>query len=72
VTLSTSPMAAPTHWEQVYLPLLEPVTLQGAQELDLALTSDTRNGVRLVWETRVMLYDKPVASQRQDLAHGRL
>lgn len=72
VLLSTSPMAAPTHWEQVYLPLLEPVTLQGAQELDLALTSDTRDGVRLVWDTRVLLYDKPVASQRQDLARGRL
>jgi SAM-dependent methyltransferase len=72
VVLSTSPMAAPTHWEQVYLPLLEPVRLQDAQELDLALTSDTRDGVRLVWETRVMLYDKPIASQRQDLARGRL
>lgn len=72
VVLSTSPMAAPTHWEQVYLPLLEPVALQGAQELELALTSDTRGGVRLVWETRVLLYDKPLASQRQDLARGRL
>lgn len=72
VLLSTSPMAAPTHWEQVYLPLLEPVTLQAAQELDLALSSDTREGVRLVWETRVLLYDKPVAAQRQDLARGRL
>jgi protein arginine N-methyltransferase 1 len=72
VTLSTSPMTAPTHWEQVYLPLLQPATLAAGQELDLALTSDTRNGVRLVWETRVMQDGKPVASQRQDLARGRL
>lgn len=72
VTLSTSPMAAPTHWEQVYLPLLQPVTPGAGQALDLALTSDTRNGVRLVWETRVMQGGKPVASQRQDLARGRL
>lgn len=72
VSLSTSPMAPPTHWEQVYLPLLEPVAPQPGQELDLALTSDTRNGMRLVWETRVMQGGKPVSSQRQDLARGRL
>lgn len=72
VSLSTSPMAPPTHWEQVYLPLLQPVTPAPGEELGLALTSDTRNGVRLVWETRVMRDGKPVASQRQDLARGRL
>lgn len=72
VSLSTSPMAPPTHWEQVYLPLLEPLTPQPGQELDLALTSDTRNGVRLVWETRLMAGGKPAAGQRQDLARGRL
>jgi protein arginine N-methyltransferase 1 len=72
VSLSTSPMAPPTHWEQVYLPLLQPLTLQAGQELDLALTSDTRNGVRLVWETRVLRDGKPLGSQRQDLARGRL
>lgn len=72
ITLSTSPMAAPTHWEQVYLPLLQPVTLAAGQELDLSLASDTRNGVRLTWETRVMAGGKPVSAQRQDLARGRL
>jgi protein arginine N-methyltransferase 1 len=72
VTLSTSPLSAPTHWEQVYLPLLEPVTPRAGQHLDLALTSDTRDGVRLVWETRLMRDGKPVAAQRQDLARGRL
>lgn len=72
VSLSTSPMAPPTHWEQVYLPLLEPVTPKPGQPLDLALTSDTRDGVRLVWETRVMQGGKPASAQRQDLARGRL
>jgi hypothetical protein len=65
-------MAPPTHWEQVYLPLLEPVTPKPGQPLDLTLTSDTREGVRLVWETRVMQGAKPVSAQRQDLARGRL
>jgi protein arginine N-methyltransferase 1 len=72
VTLSTSPMAAPTHWEQVYLPLLQPVTVAARQELDLSLTSDTRKGVRLAWETRVIAGGKAVSAQRQDLARGRL
>ena len=72
VTLSTSPLAPQTHWEQVYLPLLQPVTPRPGQDLDLALTSDTRNGVRLVWETRVLEGGKPASSQRQDLARGRL
>ena len=72
VSLSTSPFAPATHWEQVYLPLLAPVKLAHGQQLDLALTSGTRGGVRLVWETRVLDRGKPVSSQRQDLARGRL
>lgn len=72
VSLSTSPYAPPTHWEQVYLPLLQPVALGTGQELDLVLSSSTREGVRLVWETRVQQRGKPVSSQRQDLARGRL
>ena len=73
VTLSTSPYAAPTHWEQVYLPLLEPVTPGARDALELALSSDTRKGVRLVWETRVRgTGGKPQSSQRQDSFKGRL
>jgi SAM-dependent methyltransferase len=73
VRLSTSPYAAPTHWEQVYLPLLEPVTPRSAEDLDLALSSDTRKGVRLVWETTVRgAGGKPRSRQRQDLLKGRL
>jgi SAM-dependent methyltransferase len=73
ITLSTAPDAPPTHWEQIYLPLLEPVTPGSRDALELALSSDTRKGVRLVWETRVRgAGGKPVSSQRQDLLRGRL
>lgn len=73
VTLSTSPHAAATHWEQVYLPLLQPARPEAAETLELELTSDTARGVRLVWETRLrMAGGKPRQSQRQDLARGRL
>jgi len=72
VTLSTAPDAPATHWEQVYLPLLQPVRVESG-ELELQLSSDTRKGVRLVWETRVRgAGGKPLSSQRQDLLRGRL
>lgn len=72
VKLSTSPYAKPTHWEQVYLPLLDPVKPARGLQLDLSLTSSTREGVRLVWETRLTAGGKGVSAQRQDLARGRL
>jgi len=72
VALSTSPYAPATHWEQVYLPLLEPLATAGG-DLELQLSSDTRRGVRLVWETRLRgAGGKPLAQQRQDLLKGRL
>ena len=72
VSLSTSPFARPTHWEQIYLPLLEEIHLERGQELDLALSSNTREGVRVIWEARVLQRGKRVSSQRLDLARGRL
>lgn len=72
ISISTSPYAPPTHWEQIYLPLLESVTLQAGDTLDLQLLSDTRAGVRLAWNTRVLRKSRPVSSQSQDLVRGRL
>ena len=72
IALSTAPDAPATHWEQVYLPLLEPVRA-AAGTLEVTLTCDTREGVRLVWETRLRgAGGKPLSSQRQDLLRGRL
>jgi protein arginine N-methyltransferase 1 len=72
VSLATSPYAPATHWEQVYLPLRDRVAPAAGDTLELALKLDTRRGVRLVWETRVMSSGKPKSVQRQDLARGRL
>ncbi len=47
VTLSTSPLSEPTHWEQIYLPLLEPVTIAAKSTLRLKLHSDTSPDVRI-------------------------
>jgi len=74
VVLSTSPHAPPTHWQQIYLPLLAPVEIRSGETLEVALTSDTRPaaGVRVVWEAGVRSGGKLRNVQRQDTARGRL
>lgn len=59
VMLSTSPFCAPTHWEQIYLPLLSPLTLKNGSVLTLSLTSDTRPavGVRVTWQASILQTD---------------
>ena len=54
IELSTSPHAARTHWEQLYLPLLEPVSTQGGDELTIKLRSDTslQAGMSMRWRVR--------------------
>ncbi len=51
VTLSTSPLKPPTHWENIYLPLFEPIRCAKGP-LRLSLRSDTSPdvGIRLQWE----------------------
>lgn len=72
ITLSTSPSAKPTHWEQIYLPLLEPAPMQAGDTLHLTLTSDTRHavGVRVTWEVAIRSKGAIRASQRLDMKHG--
>ncbi len=52
VELSTSPWSEPTHWEQLYLPVLEPIALQPGETLQIKINSDTRYqvGVNVSWE----------------------
>ena len=42
IVLSTAPDAPDTHWDQVYLPLLDPVHVEAGDELRITLISDTR------------------------------
>ncbi|MFA5941752.1 MAG: methyltransferase domain-containing protein [Sinimarinibacterium sp.] len=74
VRLSTSPFEPTTHWEQIYLPLLQPIDLDTGDVLDLTLTCDTRPdvGVRLGWKTRQLRDGKAVFEQVQDSWKGRL
>ncbi|MFT4045956.1 MAG: 50S ribosomal protein L11 methyltransferase [Solimonas sp.] len=74
ITLSTSPFAAPTHWQQIYLPLLDAVTPQRGDVVELTLASDTRPevGVRVSWKTRLLRAGKVVSEQALDSLRGRL
>lgn len=74
ITLSTSPFDPPTHWEQIYLPLLKRVDLHADDTLELTLSSDTRPdvGVRVTWKTRQLRGGKSVSEQAQDSLRGRL
>lgn len=44
VTLSTSPFTPRTHWDQIYLPLLEPLVAARGDEMELTITSETGDG----------------------------
>ncbi len=74
VEISTSPFAAPTHWEQIYLPLLQALTLDAGDTLECTLTSDTRPevGVRVAWRTRHLRGGKALTTQDQDITQGRI
>ena len=74
IVLTTSPHAPPTHWEQIYLPLLRDVTLEPGDDVELELTCNTRPdvGVRLVWKTIHRHGRRVIAEQRQDSLRGQL
>lgn len=74
ISLSTSPHTPATHWEQIYLPLLEPVALQREDRLQLSLACDTgpKAGVRLTWQTRQLRGGKRIGEQSQDSFRGRI
>jgi len=74
VEISTSPFAPATHWEQIYLPLLAPITLDAGDTLECTLTSDTRPdvGVRVAWRTRQLREGKALVTHDQDITKGRI
>lgn len=75
ITLSTSPFAPPTHWEQIFLPLPMPVHLKEGERIELTLVSDTRLRVKinLTWTVRHLSTSGRVLSeQRMDMKRGNV
>lgn len=75
VHLSTSPLAPATHWEQIYLPLLHPITLKKGESCRFDIQSDTRWEVKvnLTWTaSHIDTSGKEQSSQVLDMQHGYL
>ncbi|MEQ1849151.1 MAG: 50S ribosomal protein L11 methyltransferase [Candidatus Peribacteraceae bacterium] len=75
VQISTSPMDPATHWEQIYLPVSQPLVLPPDSTLSLHLVSDTRWQVKmdLTWHAKVMdASGKVIAEQEMDMKKGHL
>lgn len=73
VTLSTSPLSGPTHWKQIYLPLLAPLPVKKGQKVQVKLRSDSRYEVKInvEWETRILDDGKVSKRMKQDMREGR-
>lgn len=70
--VTTSPLAPTTHWEQIYLPLLEPARVARGETLRVSLHSDTRPDVRIRmrWTVRVLAGKTVRHSQECDTQAG--
>jgi len=74
VKLSTSPLAKPTHWEQIYLPLIESAICAAGDVLRITMSSDTSPDVRirLRWKTELLRGKNVHSAQESDTQAGLL
>lgn len=75
VLLSTAPSAPRTHWEQIYMPVLEPLTIRRGEQLILSLTADSRHAIRInvAWSIRVIASDGTEhTAQSLDMRRGQV
>ena len=75
VVLSTSPFGPRTHWDQIYLPLLEPLTVRAGDALSLDIYSETgggESGIDVRWTVEHRRAEKTVSRQSLDIGTGFL
>ncbi len=75
ITISTSPFAPRTHWDQIYLPVIAPIALKPGEGVSAAIRTDTRYSVKINVEWDVAKIDdkgKPGTPQRFDMRTGYL
>lgn len=73
--LSTAPDGPPSHWEQLYFPMLEPMAFEtsGRVKASLKSTSSFEAGTHLAWQVaRVNAQGGVIARQKMDLDRGYL
>jgi SAM-dependent methyltransferase len=75
VVLSTSPYRARTHWDQIYLPLLEPLATEPGDEVALHLASETggdEGGIDVRWTARQERDGRVLVEQELSIGAGFL
>jgi hypothetical protein len=75
VSLATGPLDPATHWEQLYLPVLKPITLDAKHTLAVRLRSTTsyEAGTNVSWSLRALdAKGREAERQSLDLAKGYL
>jgi SAM-dependent methyltransferase len=75
VTLSTSPHAPRTHWDQIYLPLLEPLDVRSGDDVLLRISSETgggESGIGVTWRAEHRRGSTTLDVQELDIGQGWL
>jgi protein arginine N-methyltransferase 1 len=75
VALSTSPYAPRTHWDQIYLPLLEPLAMRAGDEARLRLETETgggESGIEVRWTVRHLRRGTVLNDQELSIGAGWL
>jgi protein arginine N-methyltransferase 1 len=74
ITLSTSPLANATHWDQLYFPVLQPIHANAGDKLSIQLDSDTRYsvGVNVKWQVSLQRDNNLLVEQSLDMRKGDL
>lgn len=75
VVLSTSPYAPRTHWDQIYLPVLTPLSAEVGDEVTLAIETETggdENGIEVRWTVRHERDGRSVSHQDLSIGAGWL
>lgn len=73
ITLSTSPHNTPTHWEQIYLPVLDPIKVNERERLILQYECDTTLEIKINvgWNSTVWSKDNiPISHTSMNMQDG--
>jgi protein arginine N-methyltransferase 1 len=75
VLLSTSPYRPRTHWDQIYLPLLDPIAAEPGDEIAVAIETETgggESGIEVRWTVRHARDGRTAAEQALSIGAGWL
>jgi protein arginine N-methyltransferase 1 len=75
ITLSTSPHAPRTHWDQIYLPVLESVNVHAGDDLSLRLECETGgedSGIEVRWTVEHRRDGERLSQQALSIGTGYL